>query len=62
MGRLENSIDELLKEELDSRSLEDFLEDHDISATECVVYLYRAGLIDLALGVIMDNQNKEYTS
>lgn len=47
MGALENKIDGILKDILSEQSFEDFLEDHDLTPTEVLGYLYSAGLIDL---------------
>lgn len=47
MGQLENSINDLVTDVLREESLEDFLEKFDITPSECVEFLYKAGLIDL---------------
>lgn len=47
MGVIENRIDRLLKSILNDSTLEDFLEEHDLTPTEVVSHLYNSGLIDL---------------
>lgn len=47
MGALENSVDRFLKGYLEENTLEDLLEEHDLTVTEVVVHLFRSGMIDL---------------
>jgi len=47
MGVLENKVDLFLKGYLEENTLEDLLEEHDLTVTEVVTHLYRSGLIDL---------------
>lgn len=47
MGAIDNQIDLLLKGALSEKTLEEFLEDYDLTPTEVVAILYRGGHIDL---------------
>lgn len=47
MGAIDNQIDLLLKSTLSEQSLEEFLEDYDLTPTEVIAILYRGGHIDL---------------
>lgn len=48
MGAIENKIDEALKWILNEQTLEEFLEQYDLTPAEVVSHLYRAGLLDLS--------------
>lgn len=48
MGMIENKIDQILKGELEEQTLEEFLEQYDLTPTEVVTHLYRSGLVDLS--------------
>lgn len=49
MGKLENKINELATAILEEKSLEDFLEEQDLTAQEVIEYLFKAGLVELEL-------------
>lgn len=49
MGKLENKINEVATKILEEKSLEDFLEEQDLTGQEVIEFLYKAGLIVLEL-------------
>ena len=49
MGKLENKINEVATTILEEKSLEDFLEEQDLTPQEVIEYLFKAGLIELEL-------------
>ncbi len=47
MGNLENHINSIVTQELEEKTLEDFLEEHDLTPQEVVEHLFKSGLIRL---------------